>query len=147
VPERATDRESEAPSLIVMEPLEATPEVGANFTVNWLLFPAFKVRGRENPVNVKPVPATLAWEIVTLVVPVFASVTLCEVLAPTATFPKASVPGVAVSWELPLDVEAFAGTKPQPDEAATARMSSANARSGIEAKVDVWEGLAGTRMG
>jgi hypothetical protein len=48
----------------------------------------------------KPVPLTVACEIVTLAFPVLVSVIACELFVPTATFPKATLLGLAVKVEL-----------------------------------------------
>lgn len=48
----------------------------------------------ESPPALKPAPATLTFEIVTLEFPALVSVTLCELLLDTFTLPKARL------WEL-----------------------------------------------
>jgi hypothetical protein len=48
-----------------------------------------------------PVPVTLAWETVTLNVPVFVSVTVCELLVLKVTFPKLICVGLAESKAVP----------------------------------------------
>lgn len=52
------------------------------------------------PVMLKPVPLTLACEIVTLAFPVLLSVIVCRLFVPSATFPKATLLGVAAKVEL-----------------------------------------------
>lgn len=47
-------------------------------------------------VTVKPVPAIVAWEILTAAVPVFVNVTLWVKVVPVATFPKLKLEGFAV---------------------------------------------------
>ncbi len=49
-PEREIVTEISPLSPIVIEPLDGPPAVGANFTVNTLLFPALKVKGTVSPV-------------------------------------------------------------------------------------------------
>jgi len=41
--------------------------------------------------TVKPVPEIVAWEMLTVAVPVFVRVTLCVALVPAATLPKLTV--------------------------------------------------------
>jgi hypothetical protein len=53
--------------------------------------------GRESPEVPNPAPATLAVEIVTLDVPPFCSVIVCELLAPVVTLGKVALSGVAES--------------------------------------------------
>jgi hypothetical protein len=45
----------------------------------------------------KPVPDAVACEIVTLADPEFVSVMVCDPLLPTATEPKLTLPGLALS--------------------------------------------------
>jgi hypothetical protein len=87
--------------LIVIEPDALPVEAGANCAVNDALWPAFRVIGLS-PLILKPVPAALAWEIATLVVPVFVRVIDCVLLLPTATLPNATLPGLALNVELAL---------------------------------------------
>ena len=47
------------------------------------------------PTTEKPAPETVAWEILTVAVPEFLTVTLCDVVLPTATLPKLGLLGVA----------------------------------------------------
>jgi hypothetical protein len=53
--------------------------------------------GRESPEVPNPAPATLAVEIVTLDVPPFCRVIVCELLAPVVTLGKVALSGVAES--------------------------------------------------
>jgi len=62
------------------------------------------------PLILNPVPLTLACEIVTLAVPEFIRVIVCELLLATTTLPKATLPGFVVNI-------AFAAT-PLPDKAS-----------------------------
>jgi len=52
----------------------------------------------DKPAIEKLEPDTLAEEIVTLVVPEFVRVMDCDPLLPTATLPKLTLVGLAVSW-------------------------------------------------
>jgi hypothetical protein len=83
--------------LIVMDPVTAPAASGANVAVNVLTWPAVNVNGVVIPEMLNPVPAAVAEETVTLAVPPFVSVIVCVPVPPTATFPNAAVPGVAVS--------------------------------------------------
>ena len=85
--------------VIVIEPDAAPVAVGENWAVNDVLCPAPKVNGRESPLMLNPVPVALAWEIVTLVLPVFVSVTVCGLDVPTTTPLKAMLPGFAINVE------------------------------------------------
>ena len=75
-------------------PLTAPPAVGANFTPNVLSCPGANVKGRLNPVTLKPAPVTVACEIVRLAPPVFCRVSVCVALLPTATVPKLKLLGL-----------------------------------------------------
>src|SRR6266436_1017469 len=54
--------------------------------------------GKVCPVIVKPAPVTAAWEMVKLPEPALLKMTVCLLRAPTPTLPKATLPGVALSW-------------------------------------------------
>ena len=79
------------------EPVTLPVEVGANTTLNVLFPPAAIVNGTVKPVMLKPVPETLAREIVTPAVPLLVNLMVCELLVPVITFPKLAVVGVAAS--------------------------------------------------
>jgi hypothetical protein len=74
--------------------------VGVNVSVNDVFAPAVNVSGKLSPLRLYPVPDTAACEIVTLALPEFDSVIVCELLLPTTTLPKATLVGLAVSEEL-----------------------------------------------
>lgn len=82
-----------------METLPAAlpADVGENFAVNEAFWPALIVRGRVNPLIVKPGPEAEAAEMVTLAVPVFVNVTGTEPLLPTRRLPKLTLAGLAES--------------------------------------------------
>src|SRR5215472_13118577 len=72
----------------------SVPElVGENFTVRLALEPAAKEYGRVSPLAVKPLPVTVAAEIVRLWAPVFERVRTLLWLLPTAMLPKLRLPG------------------------------------------------------
>ena len=83
--------------VMVTLPLAEPATVGLNNTVNEVLWPAFNVRGNDNPLRLNPVPLTEAAEIVRLEPPELVRDPLkgCEV--PTCTFPKLKLLGFAVS--------------------------------------------------
>jgi len=71
--------------------------VGANFAVKVLFWPELIVSGVVIPVTLNPVPDALTAETVTLAVPEFVSVIVCDPLLPTAILPKLTVVGLADS--------------------------------------------------
>jgi len=84
VPESAIVRvESEALEVMLRFPLAAPLAVGANDTVNDVLWPAFRVSGRVRPVKLKPLPLAEAAEMVSAVPPVLVSVSVRLLLLPT----------------------------------------------------------------
>lgn len=79
------------------EPVTFPAEVGANTTLNVVLWPGAILIGRVRPEVPNPAPTTLALEIVTLAVPEFCSVMVWELLAPIVTPGKLALCGVAES--------------------------------------------------
>jgi hypothetical protein len=79
-------------------PLTEPAAVGANAIVRLVLVPAPMVNGRARPVTVKTEGETVAAEIITLALPEFLSVMVCEVLPPVVTLPKVTLEGEAESW-------------------------------------------------
>ena len=77
-------------------PDTAPPAVGAKVTVNEVLWPAFNVIGNVSPLMLKPAPLALAAEIVTLLPPLFVSVSDQFELLPTVTLPNARLLGFGV---------------------------------------------------
>lgn len=90
-----------APSVKITVPLAPPATVGANCTLNEIFWPAGIVAGNERPVIPKPAPETVATLRTRLTLPVFVSVTGCDVLWPTVTLPKLSEDGLIV---MPLSV-------------------------------------------
>jgi len=82
---------------IEMLPLALPADVGANLALNVVLSPAPNVSGVVIPVVLKPAPVTVTAEIVTVAVPPFVRVMVCEVLAPVATLPNAVLVGDAAN--------------------------------------------------
>jgi hypothetical protein len=79
------------------DPVACPGAFGANTTLNVAYFPAAKVAGVVSPVMLKPVPVTVALEIVASAVPLLSTVIVCELLEPVATFAKRALLGLAES--------------------------------------------------
>ena len=69
-------------------PVAFPVEAGAKPTVSERLWPAESVTEPEQPLAEKPVPLMAAGEMVTLPVPLFVSVMVCETALPTRALPK-----------------------------------------------------------
>ena len=80
-----------------MLPLAPPAEDGVKLAESATFWPALSVVGVGNPAMAKPEPETLAEEIVMLAVPEFVTVMDCDPLLPTATLPKLTLVGLAVS--------------------------------------------------
>jgi hypothetical protein len=80
-----------------IEPLELAAAVGEKTALKVLVFPAGIVNGVVKPLRLKPVPVTVAWEIVTLAPPGFDKVKVCELPVPIVTLPKLALVGVTAS--------------------------------------------------
>ena len=74
--------------------------VGANVSVNVTLCFAASIAGKVSPLYVKPVPLTVASEMVTADVPVLVNVSERLALLPFCTVPKESADGDAANEEL-----------------------------------------------
>ena len=85
--------------MLLMEtlPLALPAVVGENVAVNEVLCAGLRVSGAVTPLMVNPVPEALAAEMVTLAVPEFVNVTVCDPLLPTSTLPKLTLTGLGVS--------------------------------------------------
>jgi hypothetical protein len=77
------------------EPVLLPEDVGANTALNVALLPDGITVGTMRPAILKPLPETLAREIVTLSFPVLLSLMVCELCSPMATLPKLALGGVA----------------------------------------------------
>jgi hypothetical protein len=86
-------------ALLVIEavPLALPAVVGENVALKEVLCPGLRVSGAVMPLMVNPVPDALAAEMVTLAVPEFVNVTVCDPLLPTSTLPKLTLAGLGVS--------------------------------------------------
>jgi hypothetical protein len=78
-------------------PLALPADCGANATEKVALWPAPSVRGKANPLRVKPVPVRVALDTVRLEPRELVKVTDCVSLFPTGTFAKFRLPRLAVS--------------------------------------------------
>ena len=78
-------------------PLTEPLAVGAKPTVNDVLWPAVKVKGKGSPLKLNPVPLAAAAEIVRLDPPVLVSVSDKLELLPSCTLPNARLVGFAVN--------------------------------------------------
>jgi hypothetical protein len=79
------------------DPVTFPAEVGANTTLNVVFCPGAMLIGTVRPEVPNPAPATLALEIVTVAVPAFCRVIVCDALNPVVTPGKLAVSGVAES--------------------------------------------------
>lgn len=75
-------------------PLALPLDVGANCTLNAVLWFAATVNGRESAPRLKPVPVTLVAVTVKGAFPVFDKFTLCWLLPPVDTLPKLMLLGL-----------------------------------------------------
>src|SRR5262245_57257593 len=76
-------------------PVTAPAAVGANLTENVTVCEGLRVTGNVRPVTVKPVPVTLACEMVTFCPPVLVRVSDRVALLPTVTLPNERLVGFA----------------------------------------------------
>ena len=83
--------------MIVTLPVTLPADAGLNATVKLDACPADSVSGTEIPLSLKPVPLTVALEIVILAVPVFFNCTVCEFVVPITTDPKLALDGVVAT--------------------------------------------------
>jgi hypothetical protein len=81
----------------VMDPVTLPAALGPNTALNVAALPAAIVTGAVIPVVLKPAPETVSDEIVTVAVPPFVRLTVCELFVPVVTLPKAAVVGVAAN--------------------------------------------------
>jgi len=82
--------------VIEMLPLPAPADAGEKVALKLALCAALRIKGVDNPLMLKPVPETPPCEIVTMLVPEFVSVIICDPPLPTRTLPKLKLEGVAV---------------------------------------------------
>jgi hypothetical protein len=80
-----------------IEPVELVAAVGVKTALKLALLPGAMVNGVVNPVKLKPLPVTLAWETVRLALPLFDREKVWELLVAITTLLKAALVGVTVS--------------------------------------------------
>jgi hypothetical protein len=73
---------------MVIPPVTAPIDAGANFTVIVVCCPGFTFSGSVNPLTLKPGPVDVAWVIPSVAVPVFVIIKTWDKLPPTGTFTK-----------------------------------------------------------
>lgn len=76
------------------DPLTRPAEVGENTMLNDEFLPARIEVGSVSPLMLTPAPVALAAEIMSVAVPLFVTVIVCELLVPVVTFPKLTVDGL-----------------------------------------------------
>jgi hypothetical protein len=82
---------------IEIPPVSLPTAEGENFAVNDALLPALIVIGMVAPLMLNPVPEGVAWLTVNVAFPGFESVTVCDVVVPTAALPNVTLAGLIVS--------------------------------------------------
>ena len=112
---------------------ETLPEVlpitvGANCTLRLPDCPAGSVSGKVTPLMVKPDPLAPACETVRLALPELVSVTVCVLLAPTSTSPKATLVGLVLNWPFPEGGGVFWLVRPTHPPPAIARSKTNKTR-------------------
>jgi hypothetical protein len=75
-------------AVIEMLPVTVPAAVGVNLAVKAVLCPAGTVIGSVNPATEKPVPVATSCVMVSVALPVFATVNVCVLDAPMATLPN-----------------------------------------------------------
>jgi hypothetical protein len=91
---------------------ELVPDVGVKLTVNVADFPGASVNGMGRPLRPNPVPGPAVCVMFKLAVPGLLSVTVCELVCPTVTFPKLTLPGTTeIAGWTPTPLSAIAGTE------------------------------------
>lgn len=100
----------EAFDVTVTVPLALPADVGVNVTWKLVACPPVRVMGVVTPLRLNPVPAIEICEIVTLVAPVFVTVSSSEELEPTVIDPKLRLVGFDVRspGEIPVPVRGMA---------------------------------------
>jgi hypothetical protein len=81
----------------VIVPVALPAVLGPNTALNVAALPAAIATGVVIPVVLKPVPETITDEIVTVAVPPFVRLMVCELFVPVATLPNAAAVGVAAN--------------------------------------------------
>ena len=97
----------------VTEPVTLPAVFGPKTALNVVDLPARMVTGAVIPVVLKPVPVTVTEEIVTVALPPFVRLMVCELLVPVVTVPNAAVVGVGTNCAcMPVPLKAIAAGEP-----------------------------------
>lgn len=83
----------------VMLPVALPLDAGSNLALSAVLCPLERINPDDTPLTPNPAPATITFEIVTLELPGFVSVTLCVLLLDTLTLPKAKLAALLFRME------------------------------------------------
>ena len=73
---------------------ELVPDVGVKLTVKAVDFPGANVSGKARPLRLNPVPGPASCVMLRFAPPTLVRVTVCELVWPTVTVPKLTLPGV-----------------------------------------------------
>ena len=145
VPDRLITKGEGVPFVVsVMLPVTVVELDGVKTALNGALPPAAIVVAAERPDSVKPGPETAICENVSIALPLFASVILCELLVPTVTVPKVTLVGLAeiCGW-VPVPVRAMVRGEPDAllaiDTLPLALVALGGAN--VTVKEVVWPGL------
>jgi len=74
-------------------PEELVPEVGVKLAVKAVDFPGASVSGKARPLRLNPVPGPASCVMLRFAPPTLVRVTVCELVWPTVTVPKLTLPG------------------------------------------------------
>jgi len=74
-------------------PEELVPEVGVKLTVKAVDFPGPSVSGKARPLRLNPVPGPASCVMLRFAPPTLVRVSVCELVWPTVTVPKLTLPG------------------------------------------------------
>jgi len=91
------NEEFEALLTMVAPPVTLPVPDAVNFMFKLALWPLVNTKPDETPLALTPGPEMLTFEIVTLPLPEFVTVTVSEEFAPTITFPRVTDAGLTVS--------------------------------------------------
>ena len=90
-----------------IDPVALPPEVGAKTAPKVKLCPAANIKGRVNPVTLKPVPEALAWVTVTLELPVLVKVSDKVLMLLTGTLEKSRLESLGLNVPPPATFAAI----------------------------------------
>jgi len=97
----------------VIDPVTLPAALGPNTALNVAALPAAMVNGVVIPAVLKPAPEAVTEEIVTVAVPPFVRLMVCELFVPVVTLPNAAVVGVAANCGcIPVPLKAIVAGEP-----------------------------------